>query len=50
MLWDAAEQIPDWVHRRFPRAEVLPEILELPYKTGAKIPPLQIGVALVPLP
>jgi hypothetical protein len=30
ILWNASEQPPDWVHRRFPRAEVLPEILELP--------------------
>ena len=42
--------IPDWVHRRFPRAEVFPEILELRYKTGADIPPLRIGIALVPPP
>ena len=33
---------------RFPKAEVLPEILELPYKTGAKIPPLRLGIAVVP--
>jgi len=43
-------QVPEWVHRRFPRAEVLPEILELPYKTGAKIPPLRIGIAVIPPP
>jgi len=42
--------VPDWVHDRFPNAEVLPEVLELPYKTGANIPPLRIGIALVPPP
>ena len=46
--WDLP--VPDWVHRRFPRAEVLPEVIELPYKTGADIPPLRIGIALVPPP
>ena len=48
ILWNASEpNVPDWVYRRFPRAEVLPEILELPYKTSAKIPPLRIGIAIV---
>ena len=54
VLWDASdfpEQfIPDWVHRHFPRAEVLPEKLEFPYKTRANIQPLRIGIALVPPP
>ena len=50
ILWEAAEQVPDWVLRRFPNAEVLPEILELPYKTSANVPPLQIGIAIVPPP
>jgi len=50
ILWEATEQTPDWVHRRFPNAEVLSEILELPYKTGAKIPLLRIGIAIVPPP
>jgi hypothetical protein len=48
ILWEASEQIPDWVHRRFPKAEVLPEILELRYKTGADIPAVKIGIAIVP--
>jgi hypothetical protein len=49
ILWNVLEStVPGWVHRRFPRAEVLPEILELPYKTRAKIPPLKIGMAVVP--
>ena len=48
ILWKASNQtVPKWVHRRFPGAEVLPEILELPYKTSAKIPPLKIGIAVV---
>jgi len=50
ILWEASEQVPEWVYRRFPNAEVLPEILELPYKTAAKIPPLRIGIAIVPPP
>jgi len=50
ILWNASEQLPDWVHRRFPNAEVLPEILELPYKTSAKIPPLKLSIAIVPPP
>ena len=49
IVWEAKDQtVPDWVHRRFPKAEVLLEPLELPYKTGAKIPPLRLGIALVP--
>ena len=49
LLWDASEQdVPQWVCHRFPQAEMPPEILQLPYKTGAKIPPLRIGVAIVP--
>ena len=49
LLWDVPDQsVPDWVHRCFPKAEVLSEPLVLPYKTGAKIPPLKIGIAVVP--
>ena len=49
ILWEAADQtIPDWVHRRFPKSEVLPDILELPYKTGVNPPLLRIRIALVP--
>ena len=44
------DTVPEWVHRRFPNAEVLPKTLELPYKTSAKIPPLRIGIAIVPPP
>ena len=47
LLWDASEQIPVWVHRRFPKAEVLPETLELPYKTNARIPPLRLHIAVI---
>jgi len=51
ILWRESEPIvPDWVHRRFPNAEVLPEALELPYKTSAKIPPLKLRMAIVPPP
>ncbi|MDR0328015.1 MAG: glycosyltransferase family 39 protein [Planctomycetaceae bacterium] len=52
VLWEesSGSTVPDWVHRRFPKAEVLPEPLVLPYKTGADIPPLRIGIAIVPPP
>ena len=54
ILWetsDLSEQaIPDWFRHCFSRAEVVPEVLELPYKTNANIPPLRIGVALIPPP
>jgi len=45
---DADEDMPAALRRRFPTAEVLPDTLELPYKTHAKIPPLRIGIAIVP--
>jgi hypothetical protein len=51
ILWEVQEPnapAPDWVVRRFPKAEALPETLELRYKTGADIPPLRIGIAIVP--
>ena len=40
--------VPDYVALRFPRAEVLPEILTLRYQTGASIPPVKIGAAVIP--
>jgi len=49
ILWgESGEPVPDWVHRRFPNADVLPEILEVPYKTRATIPPLKLRMAIVP--
>ena len=50
LLWEVPfeQTTPDWVHHRFPRAEILPEMLELPYKSGAKIPPLKIRIAVIP--
>ncbi|MDR1053297.1 MAG: glycosyltransferase family 39 protein [Planctomycetaceae bacterium] len=39
--------VPDWLHRRFPNAEIIPEPIILPYKTKAKVPPLKAGVAIV---
>lgn len=47
---EIAVREPPFLRMRFPTAEVLPEVLELPYKTGAPIPPLRIGVAVVPPP
>lgn len=43
----AISQTPNWVHKRFPDAKILPEPIVLPYNTGADIPPLKIGVAIV---
>lgn len=48
ILWHASEQIPDWIHLRFPRAEILPETLELSFRVGTRIPPVRIGIAVVP--
>ena len=52
IIWETPDlsepTIPDWLRHRFPRAEVVPEVPELPYKTNANIPPLRIGVALLP--
>jgi 4-amino-4-deoxy-L-arabinose transferase-like glycosyltransferase len=52
ILWEISQSpeqlVPDWVHRRFPRAEVLPEILDLPYKSRVNISPLTIGIAIIP--
>jgi hypothetical protein len=53
IVWERSDDngdLPDDLRSRFPKAEVLPEILELPYKTSAKIPPLRIGIAIVPPP
>ena len=47
---DDDNSMPESLRHRFPTADVLPEILELPYKTSAKIPPLRIGIAIVPPP
>jgi 4-amino-4-deoxy-L-arabinose transferase-like glycosyltransferase len=47
---DETKDMPEHIRQRFPNAWVLPEILELPYKTRANIPPLKIGVAIVPPP
>jgi len=40
--------VPEYVARRFPRAEVLPETLTLRYQTGANVPPVKVGVAMIP--
>jgi len=47
---DAGNDFPESLRQRFPRAEVLPEMPEFPNKTVAKIPPLRIGIAIVPPP
>ncbi|MDR1491322.1 MAG: glycosyltransferase family 39 protein [Planctomycetaceae bacterium] len=52
ILWNAKNygenKIPDYVFTRFPFAKKFPETLVLPYKTSAEIPPLNVGVAIVP--
>jgi len=54
VLWYASKTpvptAPQWVHLRFPKAEVFPEILVLPYNTGTDVPPLKVGIAIVPPP
>ena len=51
IIWEKEENndgMPESLRHRFPSAEVQPDIMELPYKTRAKIPPLRIGIAIVP--
>ena len=51
ILWNSQDRPGlDGLLLRFPKAEVLTERLELPYQTGANIPPLEIGIAIVPPP
>ncbi|MDR2441215.1 MAG: glycosyltransferase family 39 protein [Planctomycetaceae bacterium] len=40
--------VPDWVYKRFPKAEVISEPIILPYKTRANVPPIKIGAAIIP--
>jgi hypothetical protein len=52
ILWQLSDKpdhyIPEWLHQRFPNAEIIPDTIILPYSTGAKVPPLKVGVALIP--
>ncbi|MDR3232397.1 MAG: glycosyltransferase family 39 protein, partial [Planctomycetaceae bacterium] len=52
ILWDVADfsdnEMPPYVRQRFPKAEKILDNLILPYKTKAKVPPLRVGVAIVP--
>ncbi|MDR0391508.1 MAG: glycosyltransferase family 39 protein [Planctomycetaceae bacterium] len=54
IVWNLSEKnhpnnyVPDWVHKRFPNAEVIHKPIILPYKTRVKIPPVKIGVAVIP--
>ncbi len=55
VLWDIDADMtnhpvipPDYVREHFPEAKTYPEILLFPYRTGAKIAPVQIGVAVIP--
>ena len=45
---DVSPDVPDYVLQRFPNAMVQQESIVLPYQTKAHVPPLQIGVAVVP--
>jgi hypothetical protein len=50
IVWDAeshGEKIPNELRGRFPSATAV-DVLEIPYVTGAGIPPARIGVAIVP--
>ncbi|MGL6226883.1 MAG: glycosyltransferase family 39 protein [Thermoguttaceae bacterium] len=40
-------QIPRFFAERFPDAQLVPNVFELSYNTGATIPPIQIGVAII---
>ncbi|MDR1493371.1 MAG: glycosyltransferase family 39 protein [Planctomycetaceae bacterium] len=42
--------VPDWLRKSFPNAEVIPDPIILPYKTGTKVPPLKVGAAVIPPP
>ncbi len=44
------DEIPEFLTRRFPTAEVSPEVLEIPWCTAAKIPPLRVRYAIAPPP
>ncbi|MDR3196689.1 MAG: glycosyltransferase family 39 protein [Planctomycetaceae bacterium] len=44
------DYVPDWVYKRFPKAEIIPDPIILPYKTKAKVPPIKIGIAIIPPP
>ncbi|MCL2119906.1 MAG: glycosyltransferase family 39 protein [Planctomycetaceae bacterium] len=51
-LWNAnhyPQDMPSWFLDRYPTAEVQPIIL-LPYSTEADIPPLKLGMAIIPPP
>ena len=39
--------VPEWVHRRFPRADVVGRTVVIPWKTNADRAPLRIGIAVV---
>jgi 4-amino-4-deoxy-L-arabinose transferase-like glycosyltransferase len=46
-LMKTTEQTPDFVAKKFPTAEIQPQ-LEIPRQTGADLPPVIIGWAIVP--
>lgn len=42
------DDVPEYLNRRFPRAEVSPETLTIPWLTRAEIDPLRIRYAIIP--
>jgi hypothetical protein len=54
ILWQLSDKpdndVPKWLHQRFPNAEIISDPIILPYKTRAEVPPLKVGVALIPPP
>ncbi|MDR1957983.1 MAG: glycosyltransferase family 39 protein, partial [Planctomycetaceae bacterium] len=54
IVWEVKDstqkEIPKYVRDRFPKAEVLPDPIILPYKTKADVPPVKVGIAIIPPP
>ncbi|MDR0327003.1 MAG: glycosyltransferase family 39 protein [Planctomycetaceae bacterium] len=53
LVWERTSDenvLPEKLRQRFPKAELLPEAPELPYKAGVKNRILKLGIAIVPPP
>jgi len=51
-LWNTdhyPEGVPPWLHEQYPSAKIQPKTF-IPYATGADIPPLKLGMAIIPSP
>ncbi len=42
------DEVPEFLARRFPTAVVSPEILSIPWRTSAELPPLRVRYAIAP--